>query len=316
MDTSLVFGPVPSRRLGRSLGVNNIPPKICTYSCIYCQLGRTLEMSVDRRKFYEPKEIISAVETASERCVDTDQEIDYVTFVPDGEPTLDINLGKEIRGVSDLDLQTAVISNGSLIGREDVRNDLRGSDLVSLKMDSALESVWKEVDRPYGSLDIDTIKKGMLGFSDDFKGTLITETMLIDGINDGEESLNMTADFLKEVSPSRAYISIPTRPPAEGWVRPAPEINLTKAFAIFEDRGLDPELIIGYEGNRFSSTGDPREDLLSITAVHPMRDDAVEELLKNSGEGWELVEGLIGEDLIRKMDFGDHSYYLRKLKRR
>ena len=316
MDTSLVFGPVPSRRLGRSLGVNNIPPKICTYSCVYCQLGRTLDMRIERSSYYDPDEIISTVRSAVGRCRETDQKIDYITFVPDGEPTLDENLGRELEGVKDPGYKTAVISNGSLIWRDDVREDLMVSDLVSLKMDSALGSVWKKVDRPHGSLDLDEIKQGMLKFSDKFRGSLITETMLIEGVNDGEESLIETADFLSEASPGKAYISIPTRPPAENWVRAAPESNLTEAFRIFKERGLDPELIIGYEGNRFSSTGDPREDLLSITAVHPMRDDAVEELLSRSGKSWDVVSKLIDEELIKRLDFGEHSYYLRKLNRR
>jgi len=111
----IAFGPVPSRRLGRSLGINNIPPKICTYSCIYCQLGRTIKMQVEREGFYEPEQILDSVRDKVERARESEESIDYLTFVPDGEPTLDVNLGCEIELLEPLGLKTAVITNGSLI---------------------------------------------------------------------------------------------------------------------------------------------------------------------------------------------------------
>jgi wyosine [tRNA(Phe)-imidazoG37] synthetase (radical SAM superfamily) len=132
----IAFGPVPSRRLGRSLGINNILPKICTYSCVYCQLGRTLKMQVQRQAFYEPGEIWSAVSDKVEKVRETGEAIDYMAFVPDGEPTLDINLGREIELLKRLSLPVAVITNASLIWRQDVRTDLMAADWVSLKVDA------------------------------------------------------------------------------------------------------------------------------------------------------------------------------------
>ncbi|MCK4471545.1 MAG: radical SAM protein, partial [Anaerolineae bacterium] len=116
----IAFGPVPSRRLGRSLGINNIPPKICTYSCVYCQLGRTIKMQIKRHAFYEPEKVLQDVHDKVEKVRETGERIDYLTFVPDGEPTLDVNLGREIELLRPLGIKIAVISNGSLIGREDV----------------------------------------------------------------------------------------------------------------------------------------------------------------------------------------------------
>ena len=118
----ITFGPVPSRRLGRSLGINNIPPKLCSYSCVYCQVGRTLNFQVERQGFYEPEQILKDVE---EKLANSHNEtIDYLAFVPDGEPTLDIRLGDSIRAVKPLGIKTAVICNGSLIWDEDVQRDL------------------------------------------------------------------------------------------------------------------------------------------------------------------------------------------------
>jgi len=107
----LTFGPVPSRRLGQSLGINNIPPKICSYSCVYCQVGRTLHMQAERKAFYKPEEILKAVERKVKDAKNKGEGIDYLTFVPDGEPTLDINLGKEIELLKQLGIKIAVITN-------------------------------------------------------------------------------------------------------------------------------------------------------------------------------------------------------------
>jgi len=158
----IAFGPVPSRRLGRSLGINNIPPKVCTYSCVYCQLGRTIKMQVERRAFYEPEDILRDVQDKVEKAREAGESVDYLTFVPDGEPTLDINLGREIELLRPLGIKIAVITNSSLIWREDVREALMKADWVSLKMDSVREEVWRRINRPHGSLQLTSILDGAL----------------------------------------------------------------------------------------------------------------------------------------------------------
>ena len=135
-NNMIAFGPVPSRRLGRSLGINNISPKVCTYSCVYCQLGRTIKMQVERRSFHDPLEIMRAVQDKVEKAREKGESIDYLTFVPDGEPTIDVHLGREIEFLRSLGIKIAVITNSSLIWREDVREDLMKADCVSLKIDS------------------------------------------------------------------------------------------------------------------------------------------------------------------------------------
>ena len=137
----LAFGPVPSRRLGRSLGINNIPPKICTYSCAYCQLGRTIKMQAERRAFYPPRQILQDVQDKVERTRKVTETVDYLTFVPDGEPTLDLNLGREIELLRPLGIKIAVITNSSLIWRKDVRETLMKADWVSLKANSVKQEI-------------------------------------------------------------------------------------------------------------------------------------------------------------------------------
>ena len=306
------FGPVPSRRLGRSLGVNNIPPKVCTYSCVYCQVGRTTEMQAERRAFYEPDEIARDVQDAIEKASEAGAPVDYLTFVPDGEPTLDINLGREIDLLKPLGIQIAVITNSSLIWREDVREDLMKADWVSLKVDSVREEVWRRVNRPCRSLRLKRILDGMLEFAGAYRGELVTETMLVGGVNDNE---GLVGDLFTHLKPSTAYLSIPTRPPAEEWVRAADEKAVNRVYQVLRERVDRVEVLIGYEGNTFASTGNVEEDLLSITSVHPMREDAVDAFLERAGVDWTVVHGLIAKGRLVEIAYEGHKFYMRKLSR-
>jgi wyosine [tRNA(Phe)-imidazoG37] synthetase (radical SAM superfamily) len=308
----IAFGPVPSRRLGRSLGINNIPPKICTYSCVYCQLGRTLKMEVERRAFYEPEEVVADVAGKVARTREAGESVDYLTFVPDGEPTLDIHLGQEIEDLKPLGLPIAVISNASLIWRQDVRQDLMGADWVSLKVDAVEQAVWRQTNRPHGSLDLSSILEGVLAFAREYRGELVTETMLVDGVNDGERHLKALASFLTHMQPDRAYLSIPTRPPAEPWTLPPDEQTVNRAYHILRKEVEQVEYLIGYEGNAFAFTGEVEEDLLSITAVHPMREDAVSQFLARAGATWAVVQRLVAQDRLVEADYDGHRFYLRR----
>ena len=308
----IAFGPVPSRRLGRSLGINNIPPKICSYSCIYCQVGRTLNLEAERRIFYQPKEILEAVSEKVERSREKGECIDYLTFVPDGEPTLDMQLGHSIDLLRVMGIKIAVITNSSLIGRKDVRQDLQKADWVSLKVDSVTEKFWRKVNRPHRFLRLEAILEGMISFRRVFDGELVTETMLVKGINDDEGNLIPVADFLNRLQPDRAYLSIPTRPPAEqSAVAPNEEV-FNRAYHIFSKKLDHVEYLIGYEGDAFASTENTEEDLLSITAVHPMREKAVQALLRRAGADNSVVDNLVKRNLILKTEYDGQRFYVKR----
>ncbi|RLG02605.1 MAG: radical SAM protein [Thaumarchaeota archaeon] len=311
----IAFGPVPSRRLGKSLGVNNIPAKTCTYSCIYCQVGRTNVMTIKRKRFYSPQLVYREVKKRVEDILKKECKIDYITFVPDGEPTLDINLGVEIELLKSLNIPIAVLTNASLMWREDVRMDLLKADLVSIKIDAVSEELWKRINRPHPSLKLDEILDGILEFSREFKGVIITETMLINGFKYEKEAKEI-ADFISKLKLAKAYIAIPTRPPAESWVRPAKEEVINTVFQEFKKIiGDRVELLIGFEGVDFGYTGDIVKDLLSVISVHPMRRDAVEELLRRNGASWSVIEELIRRGVIKEVKYGDYKYYIRKYRR-
>jgi wyosine [tRNA(Phe)-imidazoG37] synthetase (radical SAM superfamily) len=309
-----IFGPVPSRRLGRSLGLNNIPPKTCSYSCVYCQLGFTKKMQIERSEFYKPEEFIEEVKEKVEKIKNSNEKIDYLTFVSDGEPTLDINLGKEIDMLKSLDIKIAVISNSSLIWREDVREELSKADWVSLKVDSVIEENWRKIDCPSKELDLNKMLEGIKNFSQKYNGFFATETMLVESFNDTEYSLEKTAQFLGEINPDVSYISIPVRPPARKDAKKPGEETINKAYQIFSNSLNNVEYLIGYEGNAFSFTGNIEEDILSITSVHPMREDAVEKFLKNVDTDWNVLHELVDKGKIREVEYNDKKFYIRSFK--
>lgn len=308
----IAFGPVPSRRLGRSLGINNIPPKVCTYSCVYCQVGRTHTLQLERGPFYEPEDIIKSVGKQVKKAIKKGEPIDYLTFVSDGEPTLDVNLGYEIDLLKSLGIKIGVITNASLIFREDVRADLMKADWVSLKFDSISKTSWRKINRPHRELELGLILEGMLDFSKIFRGELVTETMLIQGIGLDADILKEMADFLDRLNPAKAYLAIPTRPPAESWVRPPEPKDINVAFQVFHEKLDQVEYLIGYEGNAFAFTGNVEEDLLSITSVHPMRESAVREFLKKAGADGSVVYQLIAQGKLVEADYEGQKFYLRK----
>jgi len=312
---TLSYGPVPSRRLGKSLGINNIPSKVCSYACIYCQLGNTLHMSIKRTNFYNPEDIYKSVKNRLNVLKEKNEPVDYIAFVPDGEPTLDINLSKEVSLLKKFNIKLAIITNGSLMDRGDVQSDLLKFDWVSLKVDSVLKDIWKKIDRPHGKLDLKKLKKGYFEFAKNYKGSLNTETMLVKDINDSEISLEKTAEFIKSLNPNTAYITVPIRPPAENNVKQPDEETILKAYEIFNKHNLNTVLLAHYEGDNFTYTNDFEKDILAITSVHPIRDDALKVFLQKSNASMQDVEELIQKNFLKKTFYNGHNYYSRVLKK-
>ncbi|MBU6997811.1 MAG: radical SAM protein [Theionarchaea archaeon] len=306
----IVFGPVPSRRLGQSLGINTIPPKICTYSCIYCQLGQTSSLRVHRSQFYPPENILKE---ARARICNVHKNIDFITIVPDGEPTLDKALGTLVDVLREFGIKIAVITNASLLWNPEVQEDLRRADWVSVKIDAVTDKVWRAVNRPHPSLDIDTVLQGIRDFSKSYKGELTTETMLIKSINDSLPELEKIRDFIDSVTPSKSYIAMPTRPPAEPWATSPSEERITAAYQVFSEKLGAVEYLIGYEGNEFAFTGNIREDLLGIMSVHPMQEEGVRALLSRAGAHWDTVNDLLETGVLKEVVYRGKKFYMRTL---
>lgn len=311
-----VFGPVPSRRLGRSIGINNIPPKTCSYGCIYCQVGRTTHLQTQRQTFFEPDELFRQVRDKLNQLHQANESIDFLTVVPDGEPTLDLQLGTLVDKLKTLDLPVAVITNASLLWEPSVRHDLMSADWVSLKIDAVTETLWRKINRPARDLDLPTVLEGLGLFAKEFSGTLVTESMFVKDLNEHLLHASQLAEFIKTLNPEIAYIAIPTRPPAVRTVKPADSEALARIYHTFKRQELNAEYLIGYEGNAFASSGNVKDDLLSITAVHPMRQDAVHELLRRTHAPWQNVEDLLSQNQLVKIEFDNSVYYARQLESR
>jgi len=272
-------------------------------------------MLINRQVFYEPDQILMHVKRKINEATLRGERIDYVTFVPDGEPTLDANLGREISLLKHTEIPIAVITNASLLWREEVREDLLAADFVSLKVDAVSHDLWRRINRPHKDLRLDTILDSIKEFAKSFKGTLVSETMLIDNVN-YEGELESVAIFLRGLAKlDKSYIAIPTRPPAEKWVKPAKEETLNAAFQIFSKKlgGDKVEFLIGYEGNAFAFSGNVKADLLSITAVHPMREEAVAELLKKANASWQIIDELLRNGELVRLEYEGNTYYMRKI---
>jgi len=307
----IAFGPVPSRRLGYSLGINHIPPKHCTYSCVYCQVGRTTSLEINRRQFYPLTEIIDDVGQAIFKAREHGQTIEFLTLVPDGEPTLELQLGELIEALKQFETPIAVISNASLIDHLDVQDALLQADWVSLKVDVVEEVAWQRINRPHGQLSLPAILNGMLSFRSRYHGELVTETMLISRINDNEIAIKALSNFLLELQPFRSYLSIPTRPPAEPWVKPPEAGSLQQVLSVFAVKCPFSDLLFAFEEDDFASTGDLVEDILAITAVHPLRKSALRKMISQAGGDWNIVESLIISGQLACITYRDEIYYLR-----
>lgn len=213
---SQIFGPVPSRRLGLSLGIDIIPFKTCTFDCVYCQLGRTTNKTIQRKKYIASEEILRELE----KVIREGKKIDYITFSGSGEPTLNLEIGKMIAGIKKMtSIPVAVLTNGTLLHQPQVQADLLEADLVVPSLDAASEEVFRRVNRPHSSLTIGGVIRGIKTFSRNFKGKLWLEIMLVKGMNDSEKSVNQIKKAIKEMRLDKIQLNTVVRPPAEEFAQ-------------------------------------------------------------------------------------------------
>ena len=270
-------------------------------------------MEIERRVYYDKELIFNMVEKRLREIENRGERLDYVSFVPNGEPTLDINLGKEINMIGNLGFKVAVITNSSLIWREDVKEDLYFADLVSFKIDSVDKGNWKRIDRPNKFLNLEKILDSILDFSRNYNGKLITETMLVGNFDYDIDSIGK---FLKNINNLyRAYISIPIRPPAENWVKKPDENVINLSYNILT-KYLGEEkvhLLTSFEGEDFSISEDPIKNLLAIMAVHPLMEEALLKYIKESNINYETIEELIKKGEIKETYFYGKKFFMRRI---
>ena len=225
-----VFGPVSSRRLGFSLGIDLIPFKTCTLDCVYCQLGRTTHKTLQRKEYTSMDGILPEVE----RIVDKGNRVDYITFSGSGEPTLHSGIGKIISRIKRISsIPVAVLTNGTLLGQRQVQKDLWKSDLVIPSLDAVDERIFQRINRPYASLNTKMIIQGLVDFAGKFPGKIWLEVMLVRELNDSKEHIEKMARIIGRLPVEKVQLNTPVRPPAEDFACALPPKDLRRVARIF-----------------------------------------------------------------------------------
>ena len=214
---SYVYGPVPSRRLGLSLGVDIVPPKICTLDCVYCQLGRTTAKSTDRRDFVDIDAVLSELRQKLQAGI----RADYITIGGSGEPTLNTRLGEVVDGVRRLtDIPVAILTNGTLLCQAQVRAECARADVVIPSLDAGDAAVFEAVNRPARDITIEKLVSGLQRFRGEFAGQIWLEVFLIAGVNTGPEQIEKIRGLIHQIRPDKIHLNTAVRPPAEPNVEP------------------------------------------------------------------------------------------------
>jgi len=302
-----VYGPVPSRRLGISLGISPIPKKTCNYSCIYCQLGRTDIMTNTRKMFFPVQKIMSEFNEVLKKRI----FFDVITIVGEGEPTLYLGLGElisEIKGKTDKPV--ALITNGALLYDRDLRREAAKADIVLPTLDAYDEASFRKINRPFGQLSFESVNAGLIAFSEEYEGQLWLEIMLMAGINDDEKSLSKYEQALKKIKYDRLYLNTPVRPPAEAGVEALSYEAMSRAAARLGGISIDLLVSQGFH----SEIEDDYQAILSIIKRHPMNQFELRSFLesRNSQRIDGLMEMLGRDENINVLNYrGFNTYRLK-----
>lgn len=245
---SAIYGPVPSRRLGISLGVDIIPYKTCSYNCIYCQLGKTNFQTLKRKSYVDPSSVLKEIK----EVLAQNSDIDYITFSGSGEPTLNKDIGKIIEKIKEFTtIPVAVLTNGSLLWNKGVRKDLSLADLVVPSLDCVSERVFQKVNRPAEGLKVKKVLDGLKMFTQEFKGLpgqgkIQLEIMLVKGVNDSEEEIEKISNFIAKLRIDKIQLNTVKRPPCEPSAKP---LNFKKLqeIKVFFEKEFEVEIISDFK---------------------------------------------------------------------
>ncbi|MCK4548056.1 MAG: radical SAM protein [Candidatus Eisenbacteria sp.] len=300
-----VFGPVPSRRLGRSLGVDLIPYKTCSFDCTYCQLGRTTNLTATRGEFVPTGQVIRELEETLKQSAPPD----YITLSGSGEPTLHSGFGAVVDAVRKItDTPVAILTNSSLMTDPEVRRDCAKADLVVPSLDVADREMFACVNRPHGDVDFDEMVEGLVEFRAMFKGRMWLEILLLYGITGIPPYVRRILPLVERIRPDRVQINTAVRPPAESTVRPVPSEDLRELAALFTPPA---EVIAHFRGaeeeHEFAAH---REDILAMLRRRPCTlDDVVSGLGIHRNEAIKYLDELQRDGRIRSEPRGGAVYY-------
>jgi len=302
-----VYGPVPSRRLGFSLGVDIIPFKTCTLDCTYCQLGSTQKTVCRRGSWFPPGEILDQVKEA----VESGQKIDVITFSGSGEPTLNRDIGRIIRAIKKMTrIPVVVLTNGTLLTRKEVRRDLAAADIVVPSLDAVPGNLFRRVNRPNRALDPEKIIDGLARFRDEFHGEIWLEIMLIRGVNDSPAHIKALRAAADRIRPERLQLNTVVRPPADVKAKPLSPGAMRK---IRDALGPRAEIIASFEKRKQApAAGGFEAALLTAVGRRPMTaEDISLSLGRHRDEVLKALSSLRGRRKVREAVHGGQTYFAR-----
>jgi wyosine [tRNA(Phe)-imidazoG37] synthetase (radical SAM superfamily) len=298
-----IFGPVPSRRLGRSLGVDLVPFKTCSYDCIYCQLGRTTNKTVQRKEWV-PIGIV--MEQLKEKL---DSKPDYITLSGSGEPTLFSRLEDLISRIKDItDIPVAVLTNGSLLWLPEVRKALKSADMVVPSLDAGSSRIFQYVNRPHQDITFSKMLQGLVEFRKDYNGQYWLEVFLLAGVTTPEMEINKLKTCINAIHPDKVQVNTVTRPPAEGFAEPVPQKQLqTITEKLYEKAEVIADYSNVHKQQDFSAQ---REDVLTLLKRRPCSvEDIAAGLGLHRNEVVKHVEELSSEGKIEAKPQNQRLYY-------
>jgi wyosine [tRNA(Phe)-imidazoG37] synthetase (radical SAM superfamily) len=300
-----VYGPVASRRLGFSLGVDIIPFKTCTLDCVYCQLGPTKRTTVRRRSFFPPREILAQVRAA----IESGAKIDVITFSGSGEPTLNKDIGRLIRAIKRMTrIPVAVLTNGTLLSRPDVRRDLAAADVVVPSLDAVPEALFRRVNRPHPSLASAKVIDGLTRFRDEFPGEIRLEVMLVKGANDTPAAIKALRAAAARVRPDRIELNTVVRPPADVRAAALGPAELRKVRAALGPRA---EIVASFARRKQApGAGKLERAVLATVGRRPQTAEDISVALgRHRDEVLKTLAALLVRGRVRKIVHGGRTYF-------
>ncbi len=300
-----LYGPVPSRRLGYSLGVDLLPFKTCSLGCVYCQLGRTKKATIRRGQFFSAKQILQEVQ----EFLKSGARVDFITFSGSGEPTLNKSIGWLIRKIKKMTgVPVAVLTNGTLLSRPEVRKELAAADVVVPSLDAASQEVFEKVNRPHPSLRAEKIIDGLVKFRRQFKGQLWLEILLVRGINDAPAHLKKLKAAVEKINPDKIHLNTVVRPPAESRARPLSPEKMQEIKKFFGEKA---EVVASFrKKEQDRAPENVAQAILSIVRRRPVSLEDLEHSLGLTREELSLhLQHLMEQKRVRMVRHLDREYF-------
>jgi wyosine [tRNA(Phe)-imidazoG37] synthetase (radical SAM superfamily) len=303
-----VFGPVASRRLGISLGVDIVPFKTCSLDCIYCECGRTTDLTVRRKHYIDPQIVLDEIK----EIIAAEKHIEYITFSGSGEPTLNKDIGKIILGIKAMtSIPIAVLTNGTLLSLKEVRDEIINADVVLPSLDAVTPGIFSRINRPHQALDINSFIQGLVDSRKEFKGEMWLEVFIAKGINDSDEELANLYRTVKKIGPHRVQLNSLDRPPAVEGIQPVDIETLERILEQWGDLTVEIIKRIRKREEIAAFSFNLENNILNTIKRRPLTIDDLETLTgKNRLEIFKYIDVLEKEKKVFTRIVGDKIFFL------